>query len=170
VSLVLLLGGARSGKTELAVRLAGDEATLIATATAGDAEMAVRIQRHRDERPPGWATVEESLELGAALALVPGGRPVVIDCLTLWLSNLLEVGRSDEEVVGEASRVAAAAVARPGLAVAVSNEVGLGIVPATPLGRRHRDLMGTVNTIWAAAADRVLLVVAGRALELDAAV
>jgi adenosyl cobinamide kinase/adenosyl cobinamide phosphate guanylyltransferase len=169
MSLVLLLGGARSGKTALAVSLAGREATLIATATAGDTEMAERIHRHRAERPPAWTTVEEPLELGDALALVPDGEPVVIDCLTLWVSNLLDAGRSDDEVADQAGRVAAAAAERPGLAVAVSNEVGLGIVPATPLGRRFRDLLGIVNTRWAAAADRVLLVVAGRTLELDAA-
>jgi adenosyl cobinamide kinase/adenosyl cobinamide phosphate guanylyltransferase len=169
MSLVLLLGGARSGKTALAVRFAGDEATLIATATAGDAEMAERIRRHQAERPPGWTTVEEPLELARALALVPTGDTVVIDCLTLWVSNLIEAGCDDAGVLDEVGRSAAAAAERPGSTVVVSNEVGLGIVPATPLGRRYRDLLGSVNATWAAAADRVLLVVAGRALELDAA-
>jgi adenosyl cobinamide kinase/adenosyl cobinamide phosphate guanylyltransferase len=167
VSLVLLLGGARGGKSALAARLAGAEATLIATGTAGDEEMAERIRLHREERPPGWTTVEEPRELAASLAAVPAGAVVVVDCLTLWVSNLLEAGWEDEAVVAEAERAAALAAARGALTVVVSNEVGLGIVPATPLGRRYRDLLGRVNAAWAGPAERVLLVVAGRTLELD---
>jgi len=169
MSLVLLLGGARSGKSALAVRLAGARATMIATATPGDEEMAERIRRHRAERPEGWSTVEEPLRLGEALGPVLPGEAVVIDCLTLWVANLIEAGRTDDEVLAGSSLVATAAAARPGLTVAVSNEVGLGVVPATPLGRRYRDLLGAVNTDWAERADRALLLVAGRALELDAA-
>lgn len=166
MSLVLLLGGARSGKSALAVRLAGDVATLVATATAGDVEMEERIARHRAERPPGWTTVEEPIALGSALAAVPPDRVAVVDCLSLWVSNLIAGGRDDGEIEEEANRVAAAAVARPGLTVAVSNEVGMGIVPATPLGRRYRDVLGRVNAAWARGAERTLLVVAGRTLEL----
>jgi adenosyl cobinamide kinase/adenosyl cobinamide phosphate guanylyltransferase len=169
VSLTLLLGGARSGKSSLAVRLAGKEATLIATAVAGDEEMAERIRRHRAERPPGWTTVEEPLGLSGSLALLSPAETVVIDCLTLWAANLLEAGHDDDEVLDGARRVAALAAGRTGLTVAVSNEVGLGIVPATPLGRRYRDVLGAVNSVWADAADRVLLLVAGRALELPRA-
>jgi adenosylcobinamide kinase/adenosylcobinamide-phosphate guanylyltransferase len=167
MSLVLLLGGARSGKSALAVRLAGERATLIATATAGDAEMAERIRRHRAERPEGWVTIEEPVAVGAALAAVVVDATVVLDCLSLWVSNLIEAGLSDEEIEGEARSVAAAAGARAGLTVAVTNEVGLGIVPAAPLGRRYRDLLGRVNTLWAAEAEGALLVAAGRTLQLE---
>jgi adenosyl cobinamide kinase/adenosyl cobinamide phosphate guanylyltransferase len=170
VTLTLLLGGARSGKSDAAVRLGGERATLIATAVPGDDEMAERIRRHRAARPSGWVTVEEPVDLGGALAALPAPEPVVIDCLTLWIANLVEAGRTDTEIVEEGRRVAAVAASRQGATIAVSNEVGLGIVPATPLGRRYRDLLGSVNADWAAAADRTLLLVAGRALELDAVV
>jgi adenosyl cobinamide kinase/adenosyl cobinamide phosphate guanylyltransferase len=166
VSLVVLLGGARSGKSTLAVRLAGAEATLIATATAGDAEMEERIRRHRAERPAAWVTVEEPLALGAALAAVEPERAAVVDGLSLGVSNLMEAGWSDAAIEQEARVVASAAAARAGLTVAVSNEVGLGIVPVTPVGRRYRDVLGRVNAAWALASDRALLVVAGRTLEL----
>lgn len=166
MSLVLLLGGARSGKSALAVELGGEAATLIATATAGDPDMAERIRRHRAERPAAWTTIEEPLQLGSALASAGQDGVVVVDCLTLWVSNLIEAGRSDEAIEQEARTVAAAAAARDGLTVAVSNEVGLGIVPASPLGRRFRDVLGRVNTDWALAADRAVLVVAGRTVEL----
>jgi adenosyl cobinamide kinase/adenosyl cobinamide phosphate guanylyltransferase len=167
MTLVLLLGGARSGKSALAVRLAGERATFVATATAEDDEMAERIRRHRAERPGGWSTVEEPIAVGAALESIPDGETVVVDCLSLWISNLIGAGRSDEEVEEEARAAAGAAAARPGLTIAVSNEVGLGIVPIAPLGRRYRDVLGRVNALWAAEADRALLVVAGRGLELD---
>jgi adenosyl cobinamide kinase/adenosyl cobinamide phosphate guanylyltransferase len=170
VTLTLLLGGARSGKSAAAVRLGGERATLIATAVAGDDEMVERIRHHRAERPSGWTTVEEPVDLGGALAALPAADSVVIDCLTLWVANLIEAGRADTEIVEEARCVAAAASGRAGMTIAVSNEVGLGIVPAAPLARRYRDLLGIVNTEWAAAADRTLLLVAGRTLELDAVV
>jgi adenosyl cobinamide kinase/adenosyl cobinamide phosphate guanylyltransferase len=169
VSLVVLLGGARSGKSQLAQRLAGESATLIATAAALDDEMAERIRRHRAERPAGWTTVEETLDLGGALSAVEPDRPVVVDCLSLWAANLLEAGWEDGAVEQEAATVAAAAAARPGMTIAVSNEVGLGVVPVSALGRRYRDVLGRVNASWADAADRALLVVAGRTLELDRA-
>jgi adenosyl cobinamide kinase/adenosyl cobinamide phosphate guanylyltransferase len=167
MSLVVLLGGARSGKSALSVELAGERATFVATGTPGDDEMAARIERHRTERPAGWLTVEEPLELRRALAAVAPDEAVVVDCLSLWVSNLIEVGWSDDAIEEEAAVAASVAAARPGPTIAVSNEVGLGIVPATPLGRRYRDVLGRVNAVWAAAADRVLLVVAGRSLELE---
>ena len=166
VSLVVLLGGARSGKSALAQRLAGEEATLIATAAALDSEMEERIRRHRAERPSGWTTVEETIELGAALADVGPQSSVVVDCLSLWVANLLEAGWADGEVEATAGSVAGAAAGRAGLTVAVSNEVGMGIVPVTPLGRRYRDVLGRVNASWVEAADRALLVVAGKAIPL----
>jgi adenosyl cobinamide kinase/adenosyl cobinamide phosphate guanylyltransferase len=167
VSLVVLLGGARSGKSALAVRLGGDAATLIATATAGDVEMEERIRLHRAERPAAWTTVEEPLALGPALAAVDPDGPVVVDCLSLWVSNLIGVGTADDAIEAGAEAVAGAAAARPGLTIVVSNEVGFGIVPATPLGRRYRDVLGRVNTTFATRAERALLVVAGRTVELD---
>jgi adenosyl cobinamide kinase/adenosyl cobinamide phosphate guanylyltransferase len=166
MSLIVLLGGARSGKSLLAQQLAGDEATLIATARAVDAEMAERIRRHRAERPAAWTTVEEPIDLRGALAAVEQDETVVVDCLSLWTANLLEAGWRDASVEEEAEGAAAAAASRPGTTIAVSNEVGLGIVPGTPLGRRYRDVHGRVNASWAKAADRAVLVVAGRMLEL----
>jgi adenosyl cobinamide kinase/adenosyl cobinamide phosphate guanylyltransferase len=167
MSLMVLLGGARSGKSLLAQKLAGDEATLIATARAVDAEMAERIRRHREERPPAWSTVEEPIDLRRVLAAVEPERTAVVDCLSLWTANLLEAGWKDAEIEQEAEAAAAEAAGRPGTTIAVSNEVGLGIVPVTPLGRRYRDVHGRVNAAWAKAADRAMLVVAGRMLELD---
>jgi adenosylcobinamide kinase/adenosylcobinamide-phosphate guanylyltransferase len=167
--LTLLLGGARSGKSALAVRLAGRWAgpvTVVATAEAGDLEMAERIRRHRAGRPAGWLTLEAPLELEAALAAAPAGAFVVLDCLTLWVANLMEQGRDDGHVEERARSAAATAAARAAPTVAVSNEVGAGIVPADALSRRYRDLLGQVNAIWAAAADQALLLVAGRAVAL----
>lgn len=169
MTLVVLLGGARSGKSALAVQLAeerGAPVTFLATGQAGDEEMAERIRRHRDERPSGWATVEEPLELLAAIEHVRGGDTLVIDCLSLWVANVLERDGGDD-VEDRARRAARAAAARSGLTLSVSNEVGLGVVPATPAGRRYRDVLGRVNSIWAAEAEKTALVVAGRALLLD---
>lgn len=166
MSLVTLLGGARSGKSALAVRLAGDVATLIATATAGDAEMEERVRLHREQRPPGWTTVEEPLELRSALAALQSGEAAVVDCLSLWVSNLIAEGWDDEAIEREGRAAAVVAAGRAGLTVVVSNEVGLGIVPVTPLGRRYRDVLGRVNTAFALASERAVLVVAGRTLEL----
>jgi adenosylcobinamide kinase / adenosylcobinamide-phosphate guanylyltransferase len=167
--LTLLLGGARSGKSALAERLAArwdGPVTVVVTAQARDTEMAERIRRHRARRPAGWRTVEEPLDLEAALAKVPAEAQVLLDCLTLWVSNLLEQDLTDEQVGQLARSAAAAAAAREAPTVVVSNEVGSGIVPADPLSRRYRDLLGQVNAVWAAAADQALLLVAGRALPL----
>jgi adenosylcobinamide kinase / adenosylcobinamide-phosphate guanylyltransferase len=169
MALTLLLGGARSGKSALAVRLAGrfgGPVTVVVTGQARDAEMAERIRRHQAERPGHWRTVESPRDLEAALAGTPADAFVVLDCLTLWVSNLMEHGLDDRRV-GELARSAAAlAAARPAPTVAVSNEVGAGIVPADALSRRYRDLLGQVNAVWAAAADQALLLVAGRAVPL----
>jgi adenosylcobinamide kinase/adenosylcobinamide-phosphate guanylyltransferase len=168
MALVLLLGGARSGKSSLAVGLAhasGLPVTFVATAEAGDPEMAARIARHRASRPKEWDTVEEPADLRAAL--VEAEDCLVVDCLSLWVANLLERGWSQQQVEDEARAVAALAAERAPLTVAVTNEVGLGIVPATPLGRSYRDLLGRVNAAWAAAASQAALVVAGRLLPLS---
>ena len=174
MTLVLLLGGARSGKSRLALELAtaGDaDVTFVATAEALDEEMARRIAVHRTERPHGWTTLEEPLELGRALDQVAAGATCILDCLSLWVSNLLLRGDSTADVEAAARAGAARAAARPGLTIAVTNEVGLGVVPTTPLGRSYRDLLGVVNRIWADASHQAAFVVAGRLLPLeDAAV
>jgi adenosyl cobinamide kinase/adenosyl cobinamide phosphate guanylyltransferase len=164
MALVLLLGGARSGKSRLAVRLAaesGRPVVFVATGEAGDDEMADRIARHRDERPVEWTTVEEPIDLAGAIAAAPEGATLVVDCLSLWVANVFET----RDVEREAREAAALAVART--TIAVTNEVGLGVVPATPLGRAYRDVLGRVNAIWAEAADEAYLVVAGRVLRLS---
>jgi adenosyl cobinamide kinase/adenosyl cobinamide phosphate guanylyltransferase len=169
VTLVLLLGGARSGKSALAVDLAAQSrrnVVFVATAEARDEEMRTRIARHRADRPGHWRTVEAPTDLDAALAAVAANDCLVLDCLSLWVANLLEAGRSAAQIAELAAAIAVQVRERPGLMVAVSNEVGLGVVPATPLGRRYRDLLGRVNALWAEAADEALLVVAGRALPL----
>ncbi len=171
--LVVLVGGARSGKSALAQRLAeeaaartGSSVTFVATATAGDADMAARIARHQADRPAEWRVVEAPTELAPALAGIDPAGTVIVDCLTLWVANLVFADRSDAEVEGAARTVADALAQRPGLSVVVTNEVGLGVHPPTDLGRRYQDLLGRVNQWAVAAAGRALLVVAGRALAL----
>jgi adenosyl cobinamide kinase/adenosyl cobinamide phosphate guanylyltransferase len=164
---VLLLGGARSGKSDRAARLAiesGMHVSFIATATAGDDEMTERISRHRSARRAEWSTVEAPLDLLTAVTATPSDRFVVVDCLTLWVSNLLGAGVSAEEVLARAEKAALMLAARP--AVVVSNEVGLGIVPANALTRTFRDVLGGVNAVFARHAERSMLMVAGRTLEL----
>jgi adenosyl cobinamide kinase/adenosyl cobinamide phosphate guanylyltransferase len=168
MTLTLLLGGARAGKSALALRHArahGGPVVFVATAEPGDAEMAERIARHRAERDAGWATVEAPRDLAGALAGAPPEACVIVDCLTLWVANLLD--RGDDEVAGLAAAAADLAGGRAGPTIAVSNEVGMGVVPASAVGRRYRDLLGRVNAVWAARADAAALVVAGRPLWLD---
>jgi adenosyl cobinamide kinase/adenosyl cobinamide phosphate guanylyltransferase len=168
VSLVVLLGGARSGKSRLAVRLAaasGAPVVFVATGEPGDEEMAARIEQHRQERPAAWTTVEEPRRLLDAVEAVPAGCCLVVDCLSLWIANLIEKTSADA-IEAEAATAAEVAAARAAPTIAVSNEVGLGVVPATPLGRAYRDVLGRVNQAWVAAADEAMLVVAGRVLPL----
>lgn len=166
--LTLILGGARSGKSAHAEALIGARGGLyVATAEAGDAEMAERIARHRLRRGPAWQTLEEPLELAAALGRAAGaGRPILVDCLTLWLSNVMAAGR---DVEAETARLGAALASSAAPIVVVANEVGLGIVPDTPLGRAFRDHAGRLNQAVARRADRVVMVVAGLAIPLKAA-
>ncbi|MGA2165307.1 MAG: bifunctional adenosylcobinamide kinase/adenosylcobinamide-phosphate guanylyltransferase [Solirubrobacteraceae bacterium] len=169
MALSVLLGGARSGKSTLAVRCAGaydGPVCFIATATAGDQEMATRIAHHRAERPATWQTVEEPLELEAALARAQEDALVIVDCLTLWVANQLAAGAHDEEIAEHAARAAERAAGRAATVLAVSNEVGLGIVPGDPLVRRFRDVHGRVNATWVARAGQAHLVVAGALLGL----
>ena len=166
MSLVVLLGGARAGKSALAVELGRQwdgPVAYIATAEARDDEMALRISRHRDERPREWQTIEEPLALREALEAVDAGVYAIVDCLTLWVANLLE---RSADVLAQAEWTAELAAAREAPTIVVTNEVGLGVVPATPLGRDYRDLLGAVNATFVSRADEAVLVVAGRALPL----
>ena len=169
MTLVVLLGGARSGKSHLAqaLALAGSApVTVVATATAGDDEMAQKIATHRAERPAAWSTLEEPTDLATALARVPAADTVIVDCLTVWVANLLDRRDTSAIVLGHAGEACAGAVARSGTTIVVSNEVGLGVVPATELGRAYRDLLGEVNRLWVARADRAWFVIAGKAIPL----
>jgi adenosylcobinamide kinase / adenosylcobinamide-phosphate guanylyltransferase len=159
--LTLVLGGARSGKSLYAENLIvalPPPWTFMATAQAGDAEMAERIAAHRLRRGKDWQTVEAPHDLSAALAAVATDRPVLLDCLTLWLSNRMLAGA---ELDAEIARFTAALDGRTAPAVLVSNEVGSGIVPGNELSRRFRDMQGRLNQRMAARADRVVLMVAG---------
>jgi len=159
----LVLGGARSGKSLYAEQLLDKHAEKIylATAEAGDAEMAARIEAHQRRRGDGWRTVEEPLGLAAALAgYSRPGVPVLVDCLTLWLSNIMAAGR---DVEGDIGALAEALRTLAGPVVLVSNEVGLGIVPDNALARAYMDNAGRLNQAIAAAADRVVVMHAGLA-------
>lgn len=171
MGLLLLVGGARSGKSALAVRLASEQrapVVFLATAQAGDEDMEARIARHRRQRPGSWRRIEEPLRLREVIEEADGSHCLIVDCLTLWTANALERFGA-EEAEARAATAAAAASARPGPTIAVTNEVGLGLVPDNPLGRSYRDLLGRVNAIWAVAAERALLLVAGRAVDLERA-
>ncbi|KPF89193.1 adenosylcobinamide kinase [Rhodopseudomonas sp. AAP120] len=164
----LVLGGARSGKSVFGEQLvAGSRLTKIylATATRSDDEMAERIAHHRNRRGfSGWTTVEEPLALVDALTREAGrGRAVLVDCLTLWLFNLMEAGRDPEVEAKRLTRYLGVATAP---IVMVSNEVGLGLVPETPLGRAFRDAQGRLNQIVAATVPQVVFVAAGLPLWL----
>lgn len=168
--LTVLLGGARSGKSMLALRYGlahQGPVSYIATATAGDKEMTARIERHRTERPATWQTIEEPLSLDTALAKAPAQALVIIDCLTLWVSNQLEDGAGDLEIERLAASAARLAAERAVPVVAVSNEVGMGIVPVEATVRRFRDVHGRVNATWVAHATKAYLVVAGALLALS---
>lgn len=164
MSSILILGGARSGKSRLAESLIEKVAgpvTVIATAEAGDEEMRLRIIAHRETRPSDWSVIEEPLALLDALNTASPAEAVIIDCLTLWVSNLAGESLGDVEIERRAVAAAKQAAARPGITVVVSNEVGSGIVPINALARRYRDLLGRVNTIWADLSEEVFLTVAG---------
>ena len=159
--LTLVLGGARSGKSRYAEWLIATYPPpwiYVATAEARDDEMAERIAAHRARRDAGWQTVEAPHDLADALAAAPADAAVLVDCLTLWLSNLMEVGLDIEAQTAGLQEVLAG---RSGPTVLVANEVGLGIVPDNALARRFRDLQGMLNQRLAAQATRVVMMVAG---------
>jgi adenosylcobinamide kinase / adenosylcobinamide-phosphate guanylyltransferase len=163
--LTLVLGGARSGKSRYAeglIRALPPPWIYVATAEPGDAEMAERIAIHRTRRGAGWNTLEVPRDLAGALS-AHEGTPFLVDCLTLWLSNVLLAG-ADIDV--EIERLECALTRATAPLVMVANEVGFGIVPDNPLGRRFRDAQGLLNQRIAARADRVVLVVAGLPLTI----
>jgi len=158
--LTLVLGGARSGKSRYAESLLAalpPPWAYVATAEAGDQEMAARIHAHRERRGADWRTVEAPRNLAAALTSC-AGMPALVDCLTLWLSNLMLADADIDHEIEIFEQALAAAMAP---VVLVANEVGSGIVPEHPLGRRFRDRQGLLNQRLAARADRVVLMVAG---------
>lgn len=171
---MLVLGGARSGKSRFAMDVCNAldrKRIFLATAQALDQEMEERILRHRAERGPGWRTVEEPIELSSTIHKMDEQDTVMlIDCLTLWLNNLLmkyggdgeEIDRHIDDLVGQLSRI-------HGAVVVVSNEVGMGIVPENPLARRYRDFAGLLNQRVAGVADQVVVILAGQPLVVKGA-
>ena len=182
-ALWLITGGARSGKSRLAMRLAaesGAPVTYVATAEPGDAEMRARIDRHRRERSEAWPTVEEPHALATAIAACEPGT-LIVDCLTVWTSNRMlalmpqsqptpeQALAAERAIMGELDAVLQAVSVHDGLGIVVSNEVGGGIVPDLPDVRVYRELLGLVNQLAAAQAERVYQCTAGLALELKGA-
>ena len=165
--LTLLLGGARSGKSTLAVQMAVRQqlpVVFVATAEAFDDDMATRIRRHREERPAHWTTIECPVALAEAVDAVPADSFVVVDCLTVWMANLMVHGADRTDA---AAALLAALARRTAPTVVVSNEVGMGIVPEHQMSREYRDDLGRLNQQVAALAHTTLLMVAGRATRLD---
>jgi adenosylcobinamide kinase / adenosylcobinamide-phosphate guanylyltransferase len=162
--ITLVLGGTRSGKSEVAESLAAgvaDRVTYVATGSESDADMAARIAAHRARRPEGWATVEAAIDLPEVLAAVDG--PAVVDSLGTWVA-------AHPDLAADAAALCRALGARHGDTIVVSDEVGLGVHPQTEAGRRFADALGELNRAVAELADEVLLVVAGRVMPLSRAV
>ena len=167
---VFITGGARSGKSRLAEDLAqkrGAPLVYIATGLAGDGEMAERIDRHRARRGPAWRTVEEPLDLAEAISAAEGTcTAILVDCITLWLTNLLLKYDDASTVMKEVERLALLLPALKTPLILVSSEVGLGIVPENRLARTFRDLAGEANELLAGAADEVYVMFSGLPLKL----
>ena len=173
----LVTGGSRSGKSDHARRLAEalpGPRTFIATCPVVDEEIERRVEKHRRARAgAGWATVEEEVEVTRALREAGASGVVVVDCLTLWVNNLMYAAEKAGKVFGEdemsvrANELVATCRATPAAVILVTNEVGMGIVPDNALARRYRDLVGRCNQVAAAGADRVTLVVSGVPVEIE---
>jgi adenosylcobinamide kinase / adenosylcobinamide-phosphate guanylyltransferase len=172
--LTLILGGARSGKSDFAQTLArargGDDVIFVATAQALDGEMEVRIENHRRARPVSWKTLQTPRGLVGELQTAPTARVVLLDCVTLWVSNVMlaEETAAPDAMARELNDLLAWYRAAPCEMIVVSNEVGMGLVPDNELGRAYRDLLGAMNRLLAAAADEVFFVVAGLPIEIKA--
>jgi len=167
MTLTFILGGARSGKSSHAQRLAeaaSSSRIYIATAQALDKEMDERIKRHKADRGAGWETIESPIDVSAVISQIENkDRIILVDCLTLWLSNLLH---HEHDIETETDTLISALKMCPCPVILVSNEVGLGLVPMTPLGREFRDAQGRLNQIIAAICDRVEFIAAGLPLRL----
>ncbi len=179
--LFFVTGGARSGKSSYAERLASQQpnpVTYLATLEPLDDEMRDRIDRHQAQRPEGWATIEAPRNLVEAYREIAPDRCILLDCLSLWVSNrllslgeapeLAEVNELERQLISELGELISLASIRGADTIVVSNEVGSGVVPPSALGRAYRDLLGRVNQSISASANRAWLLVAGRALELPA--
>lgn len=172
-SLLLILGGSRSGKSELAEAKAAEyeRVAYLATSPVTDPEMAERIRMHQERRPDGWRTIEEQLAVGKAVADAASEFDcILLDCLTLWISNMLLApefeNATDEEILDEVRELCLGVSTGDADVIVVSNEVGCGIVPDNAISRRFRDLVGWANQIVAEQADEVYLVTAGIAQQL----
>lgn len=167
--LTLLVGGARSGKSDLAVALgkafAGD-VTFAATAEGGDDDMAQRIRRHQGDRPAGWDLIEAPLLDASIIDDVDPSAMLIIDCITLLVSNLMFADKTDEQIDQHASVLSHVLVSRRAPTIVISNEVGLGVVPDNELSRRYRDLLGRYNNQLSSRAEMALFVAAGRVMPL----
>jgi adenosylcobinamide kinase/adenosylcobinamide-phosphate guanylyltransferase len=169
--LTLVIGGARSGKSGFALSLAEDASVrgprvYLATASALDDEMRARIKRHREERSPLWTTVEEPTDPASVLGAYGPGGVVLIDCLTLWVTNLMEAGLGDGDIMERVDELARLSSEQGSAVIAVSNEVGCGIMPVNAMARRFGDLSGFMNQRMARAATRVYRLTAGLAVRL----
>ena len=172
MSSLFILGGARSGKSRHAIALqpARGRVTFIATAEARDGNMAARIARHRADRPSHWTTIEDPFDVSRRLGALRAIDAVVVDCVTLWISNRMLRGDTDEAILAAADELAKLVPTCVFDVTLISNEVGEGVHPPTEAGLRFRDLLGMVNQGLAAACDRVVLMVAGLPLTLKAPV
>jgi adenosylcobinamide kinase/adenosylcobinamide-phosphate guanylyltransferase len=173
--LILVIGGARSGKSAFAQQLAQrktEKVLFIATAEAKDSEMVERVKHHRRQRPGHWHAVEEPSKLARAIDGADSYEVIIVDCLTLWVSNLLQANEAQkpaalEVIVLDATQELLHAYEQgEATLILVSNEVGMGLVPPYPMGRTYRDVLGKVNQLLATQASQVYLMVAGLAVEL----
>ena len=174
--IILVTGGSRSGKSAYSQKLAESmpgPRTFIATGLPIDDEMRERIRRHRDARRlRDWATIEEPVDLRGAISRDPGANVMIVDCLTLWINNLMyeaekaNVTLSENDIADRCQQVIEACGTCNGTVVFVTNEIGMGLVPENPVGRLYRDLVGRYNQIMAEASHRVIFLVSGQPLEL----